>query len=406
MAEQTISKSLNKAYRQVPVDRQVFDIFKNQLRNYYEQISVINTEEKLKGDLMDFLKLTFYGQNYKVSPNGDIDCAVHLGNSIEAPVGVIIEVKKPTNVSEMISRDDLNRKAMQELLLYYLRERHTKKNIQLKQLIVTNIYEYFVFDAQEFERLFYSNKKLINRFEEFNEGTLTSEKTNFFYKEIAADFIAKVLDQITYTWFDIRNYKHHLDTGNDKRLIELFKFFSPEHLLKKRFQNDSNSLNTKFYSELLYIIGLEEIEEKDSHKRIITRRKEGERNPASILENAITILDSEDWLDNIRERLSYGKDREEQLFGIGLALSIGWVNRVLFLKLLEAQLVKYHKGDQSYAFMRPSVIPDYDELNKLFFQVLAISSTILLRLYILLLFIRHSPVTNFPSPLFAAYIFI
>ena len=371
MAEQTISKSLNKAYRQVPVDRQVFDIFKNQLRNYYEQISVINTEEKLKGDLMDFLKLTFYGQNYKVSPNGDIDCAVHLGNSIEAPVGVIIEVKKPTNVSEMISRDDLNRKAMQELLLYYLRERHTKKNIQLKQLIVTNIYEYFVFDAQEFERLFYSNKKLINRFEEFNEGTLTSEKTNFFYKEIAADFIAKVLDQITYTWFDIRNYKHHLDTGNDKRLIELFKFFSPEHLLKKRFQNDSNSLNTKFYSELLYIIGLEEIEEKDSHKRIITRRKEGERNPASILENAITILDSEDWLDNIRERLSYGKDREEQLFGIGLALSIGWVNRVLFLKLLEAQLVKYHKGDQSYAFMRPSVIPDYDELNKLFFQVLA-----------------------------------
>ena len=371
MAEQTISKSLNKAYRQVPVDRQVFDIFKNQLRNYYEQISVINTEEKLKGDLMDFLKLTFYGQNYKVSPNGDIDCAVHLGNSIEAPVGVIIEVKKPTNVSEMISRDDLNRKAMQELLLYYLRERHTKKNIQLKQLIVTNIYEYFVFDAQEFERLFYSNKKLINRFEEFNEGTLTSEKTNFFYKEIAADFIAKVLDQITYTWFDIRNYKHHLDTGNDKRLIELFKFFSPEHLLKKRFQNDSNSLNTKFYSELLYIIGLEEIEERDSHKRIITRRKEGERNPASILENAITILDSEDWLDNIRERLSYGKDREEQLFGIGLALSIGWVNRVLFLKLLEAQLVKYHKGDQSYAFMRPSVIPDYDELNKLFFQVLA-----------------------------------
>ena len=117
MAEQTISKSLNKAYRQVPVDRQVFDIFKNQLRNYYEQISVINTEEKLKGDLMDFLKLTFYGQNYKGSPNGDIDCAVHLGNSIEAPVGVIIEVKKPTNVSEMISRDDLNRKAMQELLL-------------------------------------------------------------------------------------------------------------------------------------------------------------------------------------------------------------------------------------------------------------------------------------------------
>jgi len=371
MAELTIAKSLNKAYRQVPVDRLVFDGFKAQLRNYYEQISVINTEEKLKGDLMDFLKLTFYGQCYKVSPNGDIDCAIHLGGNIEAPVGVIIEVKKPTNVGEMITREDLNRKALQELLLYYLRERHTNKNIQLKQLIVTNIYEYFVFDAQEFERLFYSNKKLIKRFEEFNDGALTSEKTDFFYKEIAADFIAKVLDQITYTWFDIRKYKPFLDTGNDKRLIELFKFFSPEHLLKKRFQNDSNSLNTKFYSELLYIIGLEEVVEKDSNKHIITRRKEGERNQASILENAITILDSEDWLDNVKERYSFGKNRQEQLFGVALALTIGWVNRVLFLKLLEAQLVKYHKGDQSYAFMRPFVIPDYDELNKLFFQVLA-----------------------------------
>ena len=371
MAELTIAKSLNKAYRQVPVDRPVFDGFKAQLRNYYEQISVINTEEKLKGDLMDFLKLTFYGQSYKVSPNGDIDCAIHLGGNIEAPVGVIIEVKKPTNVGEMITREDLNRKALQELLLYYLRERHTNKNIQLKQLIVTNIYEYFVFDAQEFERLFYSNKKLIKRFEEFNDGALTSEKTDFFYKEIAADFIAKVIDQITYTWFDILKYKPFLDTGNDKRLIELFKFFSPEHLLKKRFQNDSNSLNTKFYSELLYIIGLEEVVEKDSNKHIITRRKEGERNQASILENAINILDSEDWLDNVKERYSFGKDRQEQLFGVALALTIGWVNRVLFLKLLEAQLVKYHKGDQGYAFMRPSVIPDYDELNKLFFQVLA-----------------------------------
>lgn len=371
MAELTIAKSLNKAYRQVPVERPVFNIFKAQLSNYYEQISAIDTEEKLKGDLMDFLKFTFYSQNYKVSPNGDIDCAIHLGLNVTDPVGVIIEVKKPTNATEMITKEDLNRKALQELLLYYLRERHIKKNIQLKQLIVTNVYEYFVFDAHEFERIFYSNKKLIKRFEEFNAGALTSEKTDFFYKEIAADFIANVLDQITYTWFDIRKYKQFLNTGNDKRIIELFKFFSPEHLLKKRFQNDSNSLNTKFYSELLYIIGLEEVVEKDSKKHIITRRKEVERNQASLLENTITILDSEDWLDNVKDRYSFGKNRQEQLFGVALALTIGWANRILFLKLLEAQLAKYHKGDQSYAFMRPSVIPDYDELNKLFFQVLA-----------------------------------
>ena len=371
MPEQTIAKSLSKAYRQVSIDKQSFDAFKKQLEILYQQIDTIDTEEKIKGDLMDFLKLTFYGQNYKVSPNGRIDCAIHLGKSIESPVGVIIEAKMPTNTSEMITRDKLNKKALQELLLYYLRERVEKKNIQLKQLIVTNIYEYFIFDAQEFERIFYSNKKLLKQFAEFNDGVLTSDRTDFFYREIAAEAIESVKNNLFYTWFDIRKYKSALVSGNDKRLTELYKVFSPEHLLKKRSRNDSNSLNTKFYSELLYIIGLEEVEDKESHKRIITRKNAGSRNSASILENTITILDSEDWLDGIHNRTSFGKDKSEQLFNVALELTIGWINRILFLKLLEAQLVKYHKGDTSYAFLHPQFIPDYDELNKLFFQVLA-----------------------------------
>ena len=235
MPDLTIAKSLNKAYRQVSIEKQSFDIFKQQLGMLYEQIGTIDTEEKLKGDLMDFLKLTFYGQNYKVSPNGRIDCAIHLGNNIETPVGVIFEVKMPTNVSEMITKENLNRKALQELLLYYLRERIEKKNIQLKQLVVTNIYEFFIFDAQEFERVFHSNKKLLKQFAEFKEGTLTSDKTDFFYKEIASDAIDSVKDTLTYTWFDIRKYKSSLSKGVDKQLIELYKIFSPEHLLKKRF---------------------------------------------------------------------------------------------------------------------------------------------------------------------------
>ncbi|MCF0255084.1 MAG: class I SAM-dependent DNA methyltransferase [Bacteroides heparinolyticus] len=371
MPELTIAKSLNKAYRQVSIDKQSFDIFKQQLEILYEQISTIDTEGKLKGDLMDFLKLTFYGQKYKVSPKGYIDCAIHLGNTTETPVGIIFEVKTPTNASEMITKDNLNKKALQELLLYYLRERVEKKNIQLKQLVVTNLYEFFIFDAQEFEQVFYSNKKLLQRFDEFNNGILTSDKTDFFYKEIATEVIESVKDTLSYTWFDIRKYKALLNKGADKHLIELYKIFSPEHLLKRRFQTDSNSLNTKFYSELLYIIGLEEIEETDSNKRIITRRSTVNRHSASILENTITILDSEDWIDNIQEKYSFGKDREEQIFNVALALVIGWINRILFLKLLEAQLVKYHKGDTSYAFLRSQFIPDYDELNKLFFQVLA-----------------------------------
>ena len=371
MAELSIAKSLNKAYRHLNIDKASFDLFKGQLVTLFNQIATVDTEEKVKGDFTDFLKKTFYHQNYKVSPNGKIDAAIHLGDSINAPVGVIFEVKMPGNVAEMVTRENLNKKALQEILLYYLRERVEKKNIQLKQLVITNIHEFFIFDAQEFERVFYSNKKLLKAFDDFSNGKLTSDKTDFFYKEIASAYIDDVVSDLNYTYFNIKDYRRFLNNGNDRKLIELYKVFSPEHLLKKSFQIDSNKLNTKFYSELLYIIGLEEVEEKDSHKRIIARCKESERNSASILENAITILDSEDCVDDVKDRASYGKTREEQLFNIALSLTIGWVNRVLFLKLLEAQLVKYHKGDASYSFLKPATIPDYDELNKLFFQVLA-----------------------------------
>lgn len=61
MPEQTIAKSLSKAYRQISIDDQSLGLFKTQLEILYKQIAAIDTEEKIKGDLMDFLKLTFYG---------------------------------------------------------------------------------------------------------------------------------------------------------------------------------------------------------------------------------------------------------------------------------------------------------------------------------------------------------
>ena len=141
--------------------------------------------------------------------------------------------------------------------------------------------------------------------------------------------------------------------------------------MKMKTAADSNSLNTRFYSELLYIMGLEETLDQNSNKRVITRKKPRERIPASIIENTISILDAEDRLDFLPEKTDYGETEENQLFNVALTLSINWINRILFLKLLEAQLIKYHKGDSSWAFMKPDIIKGYDELNRLFFKVLA-----------------------------------
>ncbi len=59
------------------------------------------------------------------------------------------------------------------------------------------------------------------------------------------------------------------------------------------------------------------------------------------------------------------------MFNVGLELSITWINRILFLKLLEGQLVSYHKGDKAYLFLNTKTIKEYDDLNTIFFQVLA-----------------------------------
>ena len=159
---------------------------------------------------------------------------------------------------------------------------------------------------------------------------------------------------------------------NDRDLIDLFKVFSPQHLLKLDFANDSNSLNKPFYNELLYIIGLTET--KEGGKKLIGRKKEGDRDAGSLLENAISRLDGLDKIPQLRNLTNpeeFGETDEEKLFNVALRLSINWINRVLFLKLLEAQLIKYHQGDRNFAFLNLDKVKDYQDLDSLFFEVLA-----------------------------------
>ena len=305
-----------------------------------------------------------------MAPEEDIDLAVRLDKTSKSNIGLLIEVKSTTNKNEMISVGNLNRKALQELLLYYLRERITKKNTDIKYLIATNVYEYFIFDAQEFEQKFYQNKKLKKEFQDFEDGRKTSHKTDFFYSEIASLFIEEVADSLDYTYFDIRSYAKYLDEDTaPKKLIELYKVFSDVHLLKLPFQNDSNSLNKKFYAELLHILGIEE--KKENNKIVIVRKAVGRRNEASLLENTINQLDAEDCLRKVPNIAIYGSTQEERLFNVAMELCITWINRILFLKLLEAQMLKYHNGEQCYKFLSIQKIRDFDDLNTLFFQVLA-----------------------------------
>jgi hypothetical protein len=372
---QTPTQALSLSFRKQKPTRKHMDGFKGNLIRLVDLLNEKESEEHLKNLVRDFLKDTYYAPNHYLNTKGRNDLVIHTGADATSRIGVIIEAKRPANTGEMITQDNLNARAFQELLLYYLRERITGNNIEIKHLIVTNIHEWFIFDARDFEKLFAQNKKLVELFNDFEHKKLTATDTAFFYNEIAAPAIREATEDSTgfnYTWFDLRNYDTPLrnnDPADDTRLIDLYKIFSPEHLLKLPFANDSNTLDRVFYNELLHIMGLTEV--KEGSKKLIKRKPEKERNPGSLLENAIAELDSLDKISRLPNPKQYGETTEEKLFNAGLELVITWVNRILFLKLLEAQLVRYHRGDKAFAFLNNETVSGFDELNSLFFSVLA-----------------------------------
>jgi hypothetical protein len=365
-------KALNKAFLKVKPNRTEIERFKTNLISLLDRTNDTESEEFHKNLIIDFLKKTYYDPQHFINTKGRNDLVIHNGPTAASTVGVIIETKKPTNKAEMMTPKKLNVKAFQELVLYYLRERITHANVEVKHLVATNINEWFIFDATLFDRLFAQNKNLVNQFNDFEAGRLADTKTDFFYKQIAEPFINSITTEIEFTCFNFKDYNkavRNTDKADDTALIALFKLLSPEHLLKLPFANDSNSLDKRFYSELLHIIGL--VETKEGSKKLIERHKAEERHTGTFLENAIIQIDSLDKLSRLPKPSQFGTTQEERLFSVALELTITWINRILFLKLLEAQLITYHNGDKSYSFLHLDKIKNYDDLNSLFFQVLA-----------------------------------
>jgi adenine-specific DNA-methyltransferase len=265
-----LRNSINKAYLKVKPNRTQIETFKKNITNLFDQIKESESEEFHKNIISEFLKNTYYSPNNYINTKGRSDLVIHNGKDSNSTVGVLFEVKKPSNKSETPTCKDINTKAFHELILYYLRERITNKNIEIKYLVITNIFEWFIFNASDFEKLFSSDKDLVKQFEDFENERLSGRNTDFFYKSIAKSFCNNLESMISVTHFDIRNFETIIKNANredDNKLIALYKIFSPEHLLKLPFANDSNNLDKTFYNELLHIIGLEET--KEGSKKLI-----------------------------------------------------------------------------------------------------------------------------------------
>ncbi|EAH5069333.1 class I SAM-dependent DNA methyltransferase [Campylobacter coli] len=351
---------LNPYYRKKPILEAELNEFIKALKDYKTSLenNLKNNEDSLVANALS-----------KFFENLHFECeikSIHKGNSgmdlalkKDKQIQVIVEAKLPHS-KEFFSQSKPNCKALHECILYYLRERKAL-NSSLKHIIITDFYRFYIFKADLFEELFNKNKYFKEAFENFeSKNSLFKGNTDEFYKECEKLLSSeKYLDSITRkdlfdepslkgVFIDIKPILEQ-EKPSFSKLKPLFKNFYKDFLLSEFNPNDANSLNNAFYKELLYILGL--YESKQNSKLIITKSEESKEEQGTFY----TAINSK---------------LKEENFETILKLLILWLNRILFLKLIESNLVRFN-DDKNLKFLNFKKIPDFDKLSELFFEVLA-----------------------------------
>ena len=355
----TPSRSLNRSFLRNQETKETKDKFRLALLSLLSKLDDKEDEEYNKTWIHDFLTHTFYDEPYHVNTCKKVDQAIY-GPDSQKP-WVLMEMKAPGNLQEMPREGNFDRKGFNQLVLYYLKEEKERDNREIKHLIVTNGYEWYVFERKLFYNFFGKNRALWNKIQRYERENKTREE---IYQEVIAPEVRKVQEQFAYVFFDLRKFEGQLaDTAIlRKRNFEAqCKFFSPIHLCMLPYDFDHNHLDTKFYNELLYVMGVEE--KRVGQLDVIQRLPDGKRQDFSLLEQTI-------W------HLTALGVKEDELYDTAMGLVISWINRILFLKLLETQLVNFNGGNKQYKFLspagtEPALVDDYHALFDLFFKVLS-----------------------------------
>lgn len=339
----------NPYYRKKQITQNEFDTFSKALTQYIERLESSQSENEdylVANTLSPFLTMLNFKTHIKTKQKGksEIDLTI-AKDELSKDLEVLIEAKKP-NSKEFITHAKPNSKALHEAILYYFRNR--EHSFSLKFIIITDFYKFYIFKASEFEELFYKNTSFKKLFEEFQSpNSLFKGNTDEFYKE-ASKLIENSKESLKGFFIDLAFLKDK-QKSNFKNLASIFKTFHRDFLLNEFSPNDANSLNNAFYKELLYILGLSE--SKQLSKFIITQSEQSKQSQGTLYHLIASKLPKHDF--------------EEVLKFIIL-----WLNRILFLKLIESNLVRFN-DDKTLKFLNYEKIPNFTTLSHLFFDILA-----------------------------------
>ncbi len=313
--------------------KETIENFEKEINSLLENAPRQDDEEFQKNEINKFLKNTY---GYNCNTRKKVDSAIY----VDGKVWVLIEVKALNNKIEFPKdRENPLSKAFCQMVLYFLEE--IEKNNSLKHTIICNAHEFFLFDCKDL--LFLSKDKRITKlYEDCTKKEGTDPSTKRFYSDLEEYLKKDFKGELRYTHFNLSSY----DPKEELPLI--YQVLSHEVLLKQKKTLDANTLNKDFYEELLYILGLEE--QNDKGKTLI--------KPSRTQNSLSDAL-----------KCSYNNLDDEEV----MALLIAWNNRILFLRLLESLLFsfKHFKNHFKNSFLTIENFKDFNALNTLFFEVLA-----------------------------------
>ncbi len=320
-------KDFIKKYNPQEPKKETIENFEKEINSLLENAKRQDGEEFQKNEINSFLRKVY---DYHCNTYGKVDSAIY----VDGKAWVLIEVKALNNRNEFPKdRENPLSKAFCQMVFYFLDA--IENNNFLKHAIICNAHEFFLFDCKDLLNLFQNDKEITKLHKNCakNEGTDTATKR--FYSDLEEYLKKDFKGELRYTHFN-------LSSDDPKELI--YQVLSHEVLLKQKKTLDANTLNKDFYEELLYILGLEEQNEKG---KILIKQSRTQNSLSDALKKEYNNLDDEEVM----------------------ALLIAWNNRILFLRLLESLLISFKHFEEP--FLTIENFTNFNALNTLFFEVLA-----------------------------------
>ncbi|RVZ48595.1 class I SAM-dependent DNA methyltransferase [Helicobacter pylori] len=311
--------------------KETIENFEKEINSLLENAPRQDDEEFQKNEINKFLK-NAYG--YDCNTYDKVDSTIY----VDKEAWVLIEVKALNKKTEFPkNKENPLSKAFCQMVLYFLEEREKEKNNSLKHTIICNAHEFFLFDCKDFCALFQNDKRIKKFYKNCAKKEGTDPSTKRFYSDLE-EYLKKDFEgELRYTHFNLSSY-------DLKELPLIYQVLSQEVLLKQKRTLDANTLNKDFYEELLYILGLEE---QNDRGKILIKPSRTQNSLSDALKKQYKNLDDEEVM----------------------ALLIAWNNRILFLRLLESLLISFNHFEKP--FLTTENFKDFNALNTLFFEVLA-----------------------------------